>query len=119
MSFDFLTNFRWMSSVADDVRLPFSTLDPIVGDVISLLWEPETLRSMGNTMNLLATEVLFLPKCFNLDPYAIITTNPWSDCSRSSYEFYSGAYPVDKIILLNRQSMVNIPRSCLDVWIGE
>jgi len=101
MSFDFLINFRWMASVEDDVRLPFSTLDPIVGDVISLLWEPETLRSMGNTMNLLATEVFFPSKCSNLDPYSIFTTNPWSDCSDSSYEFYSGAYLVDKIILPN------------------
>jgi Protein of unknown function (DUF726) len=101
MSFDFSTNFRWMASMADDVRLPFSTLDPIVGDVISLLWEPETLRSMGSTMNLLATEVLFPSKSSNLGPYSIFTTNPWSDRSGSSYEFYSGAYPVDKIILLN------------------
>jgi hypothetical protein len=46
-----------MSSKEDDVRLPFSTLDPVIGDVISLYWEPETLQSMGQTMNLLATEV--------------------------------------------------------------
>jgi Protein of unknown function (DUF726) len=51
-----------MSSKEDDVRLPFSTIDPVVGDVISLLWEPETLQSMGQTMNLLATEVLSLRK---------------------------------------------------------
>lgn len=101
MSVDFSTNFRWMASIQDDVRLPFSTLDPIVGDVISLLWEPETLRSMGKTMNLLATEVLFLSKCSNLDPYPIITTSPWSDCFGSSYEFYSVAEHVDKIILPN------------------
>lgn len=47
----------WMSSKEDDVRLPFSTLDPVMGDVIALHWEPETLQSMGQTMNLLATEV--------------------------------------------------------------
>jgi Protein of unknown function (DUF726) len=46
-----------MSSKQDDVRLPFSTLDPVMGDVISLLWEPDILRSMGQTMNILATEV--------------------------------------------------------------
>ena len=50
-----------MASKEDDVRLPFSTLDPVVGDVISLYWEPETLQSMGQTMNLLATEVVFIP----------------------------------------------------------
>lgn len=49
-----------MSSKEDDVRLPFSTLDPVIGDVISLYWEPETLQSMGQTMNLLATEVSLL-----------------------------------------------------------
>src|SRR5271154_2759503 len=47
-----------MSSKEDDVRLPFSTIDPVMGDVISLYWEPETLQSMGQTMNLLATEIL-------------------------------------------------------------
>ena len=47
----------WMSSTEDDVRLPFSTIDPVMGDVISLYWEPEILQSMGQTMNLLATEV--------------------------------------------------------------
>ena len=46
-----------MASKEDDVRLPFSTVDPVVGDIISLLWEPEILQSMGQTMNLLATEV--------------------------------------------------------------
>jgi Protein of unknown function (DUF726) len=51
-------NSRWMSSSTDDVRLPFSTLDPVIGDVISLFWEPDTLMSMGQTMNLLATEVI-------------------------------------------------------------
>jgi len=46
-----------MATIQDDVRLPFSTLDPVVGDVITLLWEPEILTSIGQTVNLLATEV--------------------------------------------------------------
>jgi len=41
----------------DDVRLPYSTINPIMGDIYSLLWEPEMLQSMGQTINLLATEV--------------------------------------------------------------
>lgn len=53
-----------MSSKEDDVRLPFSTLDPVVGDVIALLWEPEILQSMGQTMNILATEVRTFRKSF-------------------------------------------------------
>lgn len=47
----------WLTGKVDDVRLPFSTVDPIMGDLYSVLWEPEMLRSMGDTMNILATEV--------------------------------------------------------------
>lgn len=48
----------WMASKVDDVRLPFSTVDPIMGDIFSVLWEPEMLTSMGDTINILATEAL-------------------------------------------------------------
>lgn len=47
----------WMNGKMDDVRLPFSTVDPIMGDIYSIHWEPEMLRSMGDTINILATEV--------------------------------------------------------------
>ncbi len=47
-----------MSSVVDDVRLPFSVLDPIVGDVFTVLWEPEMMNEMGNALRILTTEVL-------------------------------------------------------------
>lgn len=47
----------WMTSKNDDVRLPFSTIDPVMGDIYSILWEPEMLTSMGDTINILATEV--------------------------------------------------------------
>lgn len=48
----------WMNGKIDDVRLPFSTVDPIMGDMYSVLWEPEMLQSMGDTINILATEVI-------------------------------------------------------------
>ncbi|KAI9740977.1 MAG: hypothetical protein M1834_002688 [Cirrosporium novae-zelandiae] len=48
----------WMNGKADDIRLPFSTVDPIMGDIYSVLWEPEMLQSMGDTINILATEAL-------------------------------------------------------------
>ncbi|ODH53757.1 hypothetical protein GX48_00175 [Paracoccidioides brasiliensis] len=48
----------WMTGKVDDVRLPFSTVDPIIGDIYSVLWEPEMLQSMGDTINILATEAL-------------------------------------------------------------
>lgn len=54
-----ITLAGWMSGKADDVRLPYSTVDPIMGDIYSVLWEPEMLRSMGDTINILATEVCF------------------------------------------------------------
>lgn len=50
----------WMIGKVDDVRLPYSTVDPIMGDIYSVLWEPEMLRSMGDTINILATEVSLL-----------------------------------------------------------
>lgn len=48
----------WMTGKVDDVRLPYSTVNPIMGDIYSVLWEPEMLRSMGDTINILATEAL-------------------------------------------------------------
>ena len=47
-----------MTGTDDDVRLPFSTIDPIMGDIFSLLWEPDVLSSMGATVNILTTEIL-------------------------------------------------------------
>ncbi|KAL1870521.1 hypothetical protein VTK73DRAFT_2629 [Phialemonium thermophilum] len=48
----------WMTGKVDDVRLPYSTVDPMMGDIYSVLWEPEMLTSMGDTINILATEAL-------------------------------------------------------------
>lgn len=62
----------WMNGKVDDVRLPYSTIDPIMGDMYSVLWEPEMLQSMGDTINILATEVsipnLALTNTFRLTP---------------------------------------------------
>ncbi|KAB5530487.1 hypothetical protein GE09DRAFT_1148160, partial [Coniochaeta sp. 2T2.1] len=51
-----ITVSGWMAGKVDDVRLPYSTVDPIMGDIYSVLWEPEMLQSMGDTINILATE---------------------------------------------------------------
>lgn len=48
----------WMNGNEDDVRLPFSTVDPINGDLYSLYWEPDMLRSTGQTMSILASEIV-------------------------------------------------------------
>lgn len=47
-----------MTSPKDDVRLPFSVLDPVVGDVFSVLWEPEMLGETGGALKILTGEVL-------------------------------------------------------------
>ena len=47
-----------MTGMEDDVRLPFSVLDPIVGDVFSVLWEPEMIRETGSALKILTGEVL-------------------------------------------------------------
>ncbi len=47
-----------MASSRDDVRLPFSVLDPLVGDVFSVRWEPEMMGETGNALKILTTEVL-------------------------------------------------------------
>lgn len=53
-----ITVSGWMNSKADDIRLPFSTVDPVMGDLFSLLWDPEILQSTGQTMTILASEAL-------------------------------------------------------------
>ena len=50
--------YSFMNSLQDDVRLPFSVLDPIVGDVWSVLWEPEMIRETGDALKILTAEVL-------------------------------------------------------------
>lgn len=47
----------WIIGHEDDVRLPFSTVDPVEGDLYSLYWEPEMLESMGQTIGIVASEV--------------------------------------------------------------
>jgi len=48
----------WMTGKVDDVRLPFSTVDPIMGDIYSVNWEPDMLQSTGQTIQILGTEAL-------------------------------------------------------------
>lgn len=47
-----------MNGPLDDVRLPFSTIDPVMGDVFSVLWEPEMMGDTGNALKILTSEVL-------------------------------------------------------------
>ncbi|WVQ62738.1 uncharacterized protein L199_000886 [Kwoniella botswanensis] len=54
----YITMGGFMASKFDDVRLPFSVLDPIIGDVYSILWEPEMMEEMGSAMKILTGEIL-------------------------------------------------------------
>ncbi|CAK5280768.1 unnamed protein product [Mycena citricolor] len=53
-----LTVPGFITGPLDDVRLPFSVLDPVVGDVFSVLWEPEMIQETGSALKILTTEVL-------------------------------------------------------------
>lgn len=48
----------YMNGPLDDVRLPFSVIDPVEGDVFSVLWEPKTLGQTGAALGILTREVL-------------------------------------------------------------
>lgn len=48
----------FMNGPQDDPRLPFSVIDSIMGDVFSVLWEPDMMQEMGNAIYLLWNETL-------------------------------------------------------------
>ncbi|MBW0467606.1 hypothetical protein O181_007321 [Austropuccinia psidii MF-1] len=54
----FLTMSGFMEGANDDVRLPFSVMDQSMGDVLSVLWEPEMMGETGNIIKILTSEVL-------------------------------------------------------------
>ncbi|EIN14328.1 DUF726-domain-containing protein [Punctularia strigosozonata HHB-11173 SS5] len=53
-----LTVPGFLTGLQDDPRLPYSVLDPVVGDVFSVLWEPEMIRETGDALKILTSEVL-------------------------------------------------------------
>lgn len=77
-----------MTSSKDDVRLPFSVLDPIVGDVFSVLWEPEMLGETGSALKILTTEVLSSVTTTALQAtvmYTLMSALQWPICQSSIY----------------------------------
>jgi hypothetical protein len=97
-----ITLAGWMSGKADDVRLPYSTVDPIMGDLYSVLWEPEMLKSMGATINILATEVSILSHVIHicctdtpLGSYAGSPASPRQYYSHCSYVRHAAAHGLD------------------------
>src|SRR5712671_2456964 len=49
---------RFLNGELDDPRLPFSVLDPVVGDVFGVLWEPEMIRETGGALRIMTAEIL-------------------------------------------------------------
>jgi hypothetical protein len=96
----------WMTGKVDDVRLPYSTVDPIMGDIYSVLWEPEMLTSMGDTINILATEVSNnIPLSFNytnkLGSNSRPSTSAWQHNSNRPHGCVAITRSLDKAILSN------------------
>lgn len=106
----------WMTGKVDDVRLPFSTVDPMMGDIYSVLWEPEMLTSMGDTINILATEVRYNSSRDRQDmkltsfpgPHARSAASPRKHHPRRSDGGSAIACRLDQALLPDRQPMVCI-----------
>ncbi|KAJ7776119.1 hypothetical protein B0H16DRAFT_1879540 [Mycena metata] len=69
--------FRFMTGKLDDVPLPFSVLDPVVGDVFSVLWEPEMIQETGSALKALMASALQCP--IILTNLGYIVDNPWNN----------------------------------------
>ncbi|BGP46620.1 hypothetical protein JCM10450v2_002467 [Rhodotorula kratochvilovae] len=113
----FLTVSGFMNGIRDDVRLPFSTIDPVMGDVLSVLWEPEMMGDTGRALNILTSEVLTqagqqvlaatvmtalmsaLQWPMMLTKLSYLIDNPWSNALDRAVQ--AGAVLAD--ILLNRR----------------
>lgn len=48
----------FMSGPLDDVRLPFSVIDSVMGDCFSVFWEPDMMKEMGDALGLLWSETI-------------------------------------------------------------
>ncbi|WFD29672.1 hypothetical protein MSPP1_000682 [Malassezia sp. CBS 17886] len=48
----------FLKGLEDDPTLPYSVIDSVMGDVFSVMWEPEMMRDMGNAMSILWNETL-------------------------------------------------------------
>ncbi|GAA5877743.1 hypothetical protein JCM16303_000223 [Sporobolomyces ruberrimus] len=113
----FITVPGFMNGPRDDIRLPFSTIDPVVGDVLSVLWEPDMMGDTGNALKILTSEVLTqagqqvlaatvmtalmsaLQWPMMLTKLSYLIDNPWSNALDRARQ--AGAVLAD--ILLNRR----------------
>ena len=95
-----ITIAGWMNGKIDDVRLPFSTIDPIMGDIYSILWEPDMLQSMGDTIRILATEVSGIFRRFRASirltlPIGSHSRSPTSPCEYHPHSSHGLPYSSD------------------------
>ncbi len=53
-----ISRVRFLSGKQDDPRLPFSVVDSMMGDLFSVLWEPDMMQEMGNAISILWNETV-------------------------------------------------------------
>lgn len=111
-----------MNGPQDDVRLPFSTVDPVMGDLFSVLWESKTLGQTGNALKILGSEVLssvgqqvlqmtLLGAMMSALQWPIRKSRRFLEDSDHRTEFIRRLCSPYEAWLLNRQSLVECPRS--------
>ncbi len=97
-----------MNGIQDDVRLPFSVLDPVVGDVFSVLWEPEMIRETGSALKILTGEVLT-----QLAQTALQATVMTALMSALQW-------PISMFLPYSiRHLLINLPRSFDETWVPD
>ncbi|KAJ7718516.1 hypothetical protein B0H16DRAFT_1739986 [Mycena metata] len=101
--------FRFMTGKLDDVPLPFSVLDPVVGDVFSVLWEPEMIQETGSALKALMarysptaiTALMSALQCpIILTNLGYIVDNPWNnalDRAKAAGSRHLGVRPITLI----------------------
>ena len=47
-----------MNGDQDDPRLPYSVVDSVMGDLFTILWEPDMMKEMGNAISILWNETI-------------------------------------------------------------
>jgi Protein of unknown function (DUF726) len=111
---------RFLNGQLDDPRLPYSVLDPVVGDVFSVLWEPEMIRETGSALRIMTAEVLSQVGQTVLAATAmtaLMSALQWPISKRVPFLFasflvdHATSYSPDQIGVFDRQPLEQCARS--------